>query len=583
MPIIAPKRSITAEKISANLKKNSEEEQLIVDEFERLFHDYVLHNEKKEGQVVEGIIIEIDRDSVLIDVGNKSDGRVPREQFANMDLNIGDKIEVYLERFEGKNGRIVLSREKALRDIAWNKFEQIRTQGENVEGLIMGRVKGGFAVELGGIIAFLPGSQVDIRPIKDISVLFNLMQPFKILKVDKDNGNVVVSRRAILEESRKEARQEQLSNIAEGMILQGTVKNITDYGAFIDLGFMDGLLHITDISWSKISHPSEILSVGQVVKVSVIKYTAESQRVSLGMKQLEENPWDKLPEKYKIGTKLKGRITTVVDYGAFVEIEANVEGLVYHTEMSWNAKNVHPRKLVKIDEIVEVVILEIDIAKHRISLSMKQCKENPWVKFSENYPIGSTVSGVIKNIADFGMFMTIGTEEKDEIDVLIPATEISWSKSPEEALKDYSKGSLVTGTVLNVDLERERVTVSIKQGEVDSVLLAAQKIIDIGVATCVVTNVKKDGIEVELSDGMLAFIKKADLSKHKDEQNSERFSIGDTIDAKVTSFDKNTRQFSLSVKALEIEEEKKAIAEFGSTGSGASLGDILGAALKKDK
>ena len=566
-----------------NLKKDiTAGEQLIADEFEKLFHGYLGH-EKKEGQVVKGSVIGIERDSVLVDVGLKSEGRVPKVQFGNAELNIGDEVEVYIERFEGKGGRIVLSREKALRDIAWSKFEQICTQGKNIDGIIIGRVKGGFAVELSGIIAFLPGSQVDIRPIKDITVLFGISQPFKVLKVDKENGNVVVSRRAILEDSRKEARQEQLANIQEGSVLEGTVKNLTDYGAFIDLGFMDGLLHITDISWSKISHPSEVLSIGQVVKVVVIKYNAESQRVSLGMKQLEANPWDRLAEKYKVGTKLKGTVTTIVDYGAFVEIEPNVEGLVYHTEMSWNAKNIHPRKLVKTDDEVEVIILEIDISKHRISLSMKQCKENPWAKFADNHPIGSTVSGVIKNIADFGMFMTVGAEEEDEIDVLIPATEISWSKLPEEALKDYSKGSPVTGVVLNVDLERERVTVSIKQLVGDSVTEKAEKIVNEGVVTCVITNVRKDGIEVEAAEGLTTFVKKSELSKHKEEQRPERFAVGDKVDAKVLGFDKNVRQLSLSIKALEIEEEEKAIAEFGSNASGASLGDILGAALKKDK
>lgn len=558
------------------------EQEIIAEEFEKLFRDY-LDTEKKEGHLVKGIIIDSDRDAVFVDVGLKSEGRIPKAQFGQEEIGVGSEVEVYVERLEGKGGRIVLSREKALRDIAWNKFEQVATQGGNVEGAIMGRVKGGFAVELNGIIAFLPGSQVDIRPVKDISVLFGLVQPFKILKVDKDNGNVVVSRRAILEDSRKEARQEQLANIQEGSILEGTVKNLTNYGAFIDLKFMDGLLYITDISWSKISHPSEVLTIGQTVKVVVIKYSAESQRVSLGMKQLESNPWEKLAEKYQVGTRLKGVVTTVVDYGAFVEIEPGIEGLVYHTEMSWNSKNIHPRKLVKTDDEVEVVILEIDIAKHRISLSMKQCTENPWVKFAEQYPIGSTVSGVIKNIADFGMFMTIGENEKDGIDVLIPAIEIAWHKSPDEALKDYEKGSHVTGIVMNVDLERERVTVSLKQAVEDSTLSEAKKILDTGVTTCIVTGVKKEGIDVDLGNGLTAFIKRYDLSKHKDEQRPERFAIGDKVDAKALSFDKNTRQILLSIKALEIEEEKKVIAEFGSTASGASLGDILGAALTKDK
>ena len=552
----------------------------IASEFEKLFQSY-LSNEKKEGEVVKGTVIRIERDSAIIDVGLKSEGRVPLSQFGDVEINTGDVIEVYIEKLEGKGGRIVLSREKALRDVAWNKFENLCTQGENVDGTIIGRVKGGFAVELGGIIAFLPGSQVDIRPIKDVNVLMNITQPFKILKVDKDHGNVVVSRRAILEDSRKEARQEQLANIKEGSILEGVVKNITDYGAFIDLVFMDALLHITDISWSKISHPSEVLTIGQQVKVVVIKYSSESQRISVGMKQLEPNPWDNLVTKYLPGEKFKGVITTVVDYGAFVQIGPNVEGLVYHTEMSWNAKNIHPKKLVKIGDEVEVMVLEVDVARHRISLSMKQCKDNPWAKFAETHQLGSHVSGVIKNIADFGMFMTIG-EGEDTIDVLIPATEISSTKTSEDALKDYSKGSEVSGVVLNIDLERERITVGIKQILEDNTNQSVQKMIESGIITCSITNIRKDGIDVETPEGIKGFIKKSDLSKHKDEQRIERFAVGERVDAKPLNFDKQTGILSLSIKSIEIQEEKEAIAKFGSNNSGASLADIFNPIIKKD-
>lgn len=555
--------------------------------FSQLFEEYI-KEEKKEGQVVQGIIVGIDRDSIIVDVGLKSEGRIELSEFSvngtKPVFSIGDKVDVYIEKFEGKGGRIILSREKAIRDGAWTKFETLCSQEVNIEGNIIGRVKGGFAVELGGIIAFLPGSQVDIRPIKDISALMGISQPFKILKVDKEHGNVVVSRRAILEESRKESRQELLSNIQEGGILEGTVKNITDYGVFVDLGFMDGLLHITDISWSKISHPSEILSLGQQIKVIITKYNPETQRVSLGLKQLEKNPWEELVEKYTVGKKVKGVINTVVDYGAFIEIEPGVEGLVYHTEMSWNAKNMHPRKLVKPGDEVEVIILEIDIAKHRISLSMKQCLENPWEKFAEKYPVGSKVTGIIKNIADFGMFVTItGDNPESSVDVLVPAAEISWNLPPEEAIKKYNKGEEINGTILSVDLERERVTVGIKQLMADDFSDTIGKLSKADAVTCTVVEVKKDGIEVELADGITSFIKKNDLSKHKEEQRPERFSSGDRVDAKILSYDKNNRQFQLSIRALEIEEEKKAIAEFGSSDSGASLGEILGAALKKDK
>lgn len=563
-------------------------DEAINEEFTQLFEEYI-RDEKREGQVVQGTIVKIDHDSVSVDVGLKSEGRVALSEFSSEGLKphlqIGDIIEVFIERLEGRGGRIVLSREKAIRDAAWIKFEQMCTHGANVEGSIMGRVKGGFAVELGGIVAFLPGSQVDIRPVKDASVLVGVKQLFKILKVDKDHGNVVVSRRAILDESRQEVRQQQLGNIKEGEILEGVVKNITNYGAFVDLSFIDGLLHITDISWSKISHPSEVLSIGQTVKVMVIKYNPESQRISLGLKQLGDNPWHGLEERYPSGTKLKGVISTVVDYGAFVELEPSVEGLVYHTEMSWNLKNVHPRKLFKPGDEVEVVVLEIDVDRHRIGLSIKRCKDNPWVQFAEKYPIGSAVQGVIKNIADFGMFMTVddgqGNINPDEaIDVLIPAVEISWTKSPEQALKDYEKGDQVQGVVENIDLERERVTISIKKATQDDVSQSAKKLMKVGVVTCSVVDVQKDGIEVELEGGGRAFIKKTELSKHKDEQRVNKFSVGDRVDAKVMNFDDKSRQFSVSIRALEADMEKKAIAEFGSADSGASLGDILGAALE---
>ncbi|MBA8667676.1 30S ribosomal protein S1 [Holosporaceae bacterium 'Namur'] len=575
--------------IKSNINKN--EEINFTESFAQLFEDSI-QNEKKEGTVIKGQVVGIERDAVLIDVGLKSEGRVPLKEFA-LDgeepiINIGDTVDVFVERLEGKSGRTVLSREKALREEAWVKFEELQNKDVNVDGKVIGRVKGGFAVDLGGLIAFLPGSQVDIRPVKDASVLMNISQPFKILKMDRDQGNVVVSRRAILEESRAEARNELLSNISEGSILEGVVKNITDYGAFIDLGSLDGLLHITDISWNKISHPSEVLSLGQQIKVMVIKYNPETKRVSLGLKQLESNPWDGLSDKYQPGMRFTGSVTTVTDYGAFVELAQGVEGLVYHTEISWNAKNIHPRKLLKAGDEIEVVVLEIDISKHRISLSMKQCKPNPWQKFTDENPIGTIVEGVVKNIADFGLFVTVNEENPDAaIDALVPAVELTWSDNPEEELKNYKKGDIVKGIVLTSDVERERVTLGIKQLSTDHFTEAADKLDRNSIVTCTVTDVKSDGIEVEVSENIKAFIKKGDISKHKAEQRPERFAVGDRVDAMVVAVDKNTRKVNISIKALEADQEKKAIAEYGSTDSGASLGDILGAALgqsqNKDK
>ncbi len=575
--------------IKSNIIKN--EEVNFAENFAQLFEESI-QNEKKEGTVIQGHVVGIERDAVLVDVGLKSEGRIPLKEFAldgeTPQIKIGDVVDVFVERLEGKTGRTVLSREKALREEAWGRFEELQNKDINVEGVVIGRVKGGFAVDLGGLIAFLPGSQVDIRPIKDVGALMNLSQPFKILKMDREQGNVVVSRRAILEESRTEARNELLSNIAEGSILEGVVKNITDYGAFIDLGSLDGLLHITDISWNKISHPSEVLNLGQQIKVMVIKYNPETKRVSLGLKQLESNPWDGLTDKYQPGMRFLGTVTTVTDYGAFVELAQGVEGLVYHTEISWNAKNVHPRKLLKAGDEVEVVVLELDISKHRISLSIKQTKPNPWQKFADDYPLNSVVEGVVKNIADFGLFVTINEENPDlAIDALVPAIELTWGDNPEEELKKYKKGDIVKGIVLTVDAERERVTLGVKQLTKDYFSEAADKFSKGSIITCTISDVRNDGIEVELSENIRAFIKKNEISKHKAEQRLERFAVGDRIDAMVVAFDKTTRKFNVSIKALEVDQEKKAIAEYGSTDSGASLGDILGAALgqpqSKDK
>jgi len=569
---------------------------LFTEDFAQLFEDSI-KSECKEATVTRGVIVSIDNDSVLVDVGLKSEGRIPLKEFASLEgdipsLQVGDMVDVYIDRVDGR-GRTVLSREKAIREESWTKFEDLHSRDVNVQGVIIGRVKGGFAVELGGIVAFLPGSQVDIRPIKDITALMNLSQPFKILKMDRDQGNIVVSRRAILEESRQEARSELLSNIAEGSVLDGVVKNITDYGAFIDLGSIDGLLHITDISWNKISHPSEVLTLGQQLKVSVIKYNNETQRVSLGLKQLEKNPWDQFAEKYKPGLKFKGTVTTVTDYGAFVELEQGVEGLVYHTEISWNSKNIHPRKLIKTGDEVEVVILELDISKHRISLSIKQCKENPWISFVENHPVGSLVEGMISNIADFGIFLTLNHTNQDlAIDALIPAAELSWEEAPEKELKKYKREDILQGVVLTADAERERITIGVKQLNPAGAAAASSagatssegsKSAKGSVVTCTVSMIEKDGITVDL-DGDKIFIKKADLSKHRAEQRADRFAVGERVDAKITSSDKSGKP-SLSIKALEVDQEKKAIEEYGSMDSGASLGDILGAALnnKADK
>ncbi|WPY01149.1 30S ribosomal protein S1 [Candidatus Trichorickettsia mobilis] len=537
----------------------------------------------KEGTVVKGQVISVEKDVVVVDVGLKNEGRVPKEEFAlskNQQFpQIGDIVDVYVEKIEGRNGRTILSREKAIREESWVHLETACDKGEFVNGVIFGRVKGGFTVDLSGVVAFLPGSQVDVRPIKDMSALMGIVQPFQILKMDKKLGNIVVSRRAILEESRSEARDEMLSKIKEGMVLEGVVKNITDYGAFIDLGSLDGLLHVTDISWSRINHPSEILALGQKVKVMVIKFHEDTKRISLGMKQLDDNPWQNIKEEFPVGKIMTGKVANIADYGAFIELKDGIEGLVHSSEISWIKSTQHPKKLLTIGQEVQFIILEIDTDKHRISLSIKQCNENPLVKFAVTHPVGSILRAPIRNITDFGMFVAID----ENIDGMIHETDISWDGKGTELLKSYAKGDIVECKVLSIDIEKERISLGIKQLKEELVEVDELDEFKKGQAlTCVVTAIKEDGIEVNINDKASGVIKKAELSSDKIDQKPERFVAGDRVDAKVISVDKSSRKVVLSIKALEIEERTKAIKEYGSADSGASLGDILGMALGKD-
>ena len=537
--------------------------------------------DKKEGSVVIGEITALEVDTVVVDIGLKSEGRIPLKEFAVLgvtpELNVGDEVEVYLERIENRNGKTILSREKALREESWNVLEKALESTMTVDGMIFGKVKGGFTVDISGIVAFLPGSQVDIRPIKDITPLMNKIQPFLVLKIDRKQGNIVVSRRAILEESRVEARNELLSTIVEGQVLEGMVKNITDYGAFIDLNSVDGLLHVTDISWSRINHPSEVLTIGQIVKVQVIKYNADTKRISLGMKQLESNPWKDIENRYPKGAKLSGKITNITDYGAFIELEPGIEGLVHVSEISWSKNNLHPKKLLNIGQEIDFIILDIDSTKHRISLGIKQCNENPWQIFADNYPINSIVEGEVKNIVDFGLF--IGFD--NNIDGLVHVSDLSWEEDNTDLLKNYKKDDPVKAMVLSVDVDKERISLGIKQLDEDPLADSMKELKKGSVITCTVIAVQEEGIEVEALPGINSFIKKADLSNDRQEQRTDRFNMGDKIDAKIINADKTSRKISLSIKALENDEHKKVIAEFGSSESTSSLGDILGAALNK--
>jgi small subunit ribosomal protein S1 len=553
------------------------------DDFAALLDQSLGGRDFMEGTVVQGKVVAIEKDFAIIDVGLKTEGRVSLKEFGLDDggkavLTTGDTVEVFLERVENAMGEAVISREKARREEAWTRLEGVYERNEPVMGAIVGRVKGGFTVDLGGASAFLPGSQVDIRPVRDVGPLMGREQPFAILKMDRPRGNIVVSRRAILEEARAEQRTELVSQLQEGEVREGVVKNITDYGAFVDLGGIDGLLHVTDMSWKRVNHPSQVLAVGDTVKVQIVKINPETQRISLGMKQLQSDPWDGVEAKYPVGAKFTGRITNITDYGAFVELEPGVEGLVHVSEMSWTKKNVHPGKIVSTSQEVEVVVLDVDPSKRRVSLGLKQAMNNPWEAFVETHPIGSTVEGEVKNATEFGLF--IGLE--NDIDGMVHLSDLDWSASGEEAIARYNKGDVVQAKVLDVDVEKERISLGIKQLAGDP--MQGDTFRKGQTVTVTVTEVTSGGIEVRFGEDsapMSAFIRKSDLSRDRADQRPERFAVGDRVDAQVTNIDKAARRLSMSIKALEMAEEKVAIEQFGSSDSGASLGDILGAALRE--
>ena len=557
----------------------------VKEDFESLLMDSFMDNEPMEGAVVKGIVVGIEKDLAIIDVGLKTEGRIALKEFgqAGRDgtIKVGSEVEVYVDRVENAMGEAVLSREKARREESWVKLEEMYAKNERVEGIIFNQVKGGFTVDLEGAVAFLPRSQVDIRPIRDIGPLMNVTQPFQILKMDKRRGNIVVSRRAILEESRAEQRSEIVQQLEEGQIVDGVVKNITDYGAFVDLGGIDGLLHVTDIAWRRVNHPTEVLNIGETIKVQIIRINHESHRISLGMKQLQADPWEGIEAKYPVGAKFTGRVTNITDYGAFVELEPGIEGLIHVSEMSWTKKNVHPGKIVSTSQEVEVMVLEVDPDKRRISLGLKQTLANPWETFAEKFPIGATIEGEVKNKTEFGLF--IGLD--GDVDGMVHLSDLDWQKPGEQALDEYNRGDMVKAKVLDVDVEKERISLGIKQlapGEANDTGAADAGGMRKGaVVTGTVTEVNDGGIEVKLADSdQTAFIRRADLSRDRNDQRPERFSKGEKVDARVTQYDRKTGKIGLSIKALEIAEEKEAVANYGSSDSGASLGDILGAALK---
>jgi small subunit ribosomal protein S1 len=537
----------------------------------------------QEGSVIKGTVVGIEKDLAVIDVGLKTEGRVALREFAGPgrqnEIKIGDTVEVYLERVENALGEAVLSRDKARREESWGKLEKAFQGNEKVQGVIFNQVKGGFTVDLDGAVAFLPRSQVDIRPIRDVTPLMNVNQPFQILKMDRRRGNIVVSRRTVLEETRAEQRQELVQNLEEGQVIDGVVKNITDYGAFVDLGGIDGLLHVTDIAWRRVNHPSEVLNIGQQVKVKIVKINHETHRISLGMKQLLDDPWKGIEEKYPVNARYKGRVTNITDYGAFVELEPGIEGLIHVSEMSWTKKNVHPGKIVSTSQEVEVQVLEVDPVKRRISLGLKQTMRNPWELFVEKFPPGTVVEGEVKNKTEFGLFLGL----EGDVDGMVHLSDLDWKRPGEQVIDDFKKGDMVRATVLDVDVEKERISLGIKQ--VDGDPFAAETSGDVkkgAVVTCEITEVKENGLEVKIvGSDLAAFIKRAELARDRADQRTERFAVGEKVDARVTQIDRKSHKVSVSIKALEMAEEKEAIAQYGSSDSGATLGDILGTALKR--
>jgi small subunit ribosomal protein S1 len=551
------------------------------DDFAKMLDESFAQGSPQEGAVVKGIVVGIEKDLAVIDVGAKTEGRVALREFAGpgrpSEIKIGDTVEVYLERVENALGEAVLSRDKARREESWGKLEKAFNSNEKVQGVIFNQVKGGFTVDLDGAVAFLPRSQVDIRPIRDVSPLMNQPQPFQILKMDRRRGNIVVSRRTVLEETRAEQRQELVQNLEEGQVIDGVVKNITDYGAFVDLGGIDGLLHVTDIAWRRVNHPTEVLNIGQQVKVKIIKINHETHRISLGMKQLQDDPWQGIEAKYPVGTRYKGRVTNITDYGAFVELEPGIEGLIHVSEMSWTKKNVHPGKIVSTSQEVDVQILEVDPVKRRISLGLKQTMRNPWEVFVEKYPPGSVLEGEVKNKTEFGLFLGLD----GDVDGMVHLSDLDWKRPGEQVIEEYKKGDRVKAKVLDVDVEKERISLGIKQLEGDP-MDSAGDLKKGSVVTCEVVEVKEAGLEVKIvGSDLTTFIKRSELARDRGEQRPERFAIGQKVDARIIQFDRRSHKVQVSIKALEVAEEKEAIAQYGSSDSGATLGDILGTALKR--
>ena len=535
-----------------------------------------------EGKVVPGTIIAIKNDKAIIDVGLKAEGKLFLSDIKALKgtdtVSVGDTLDVYVERYEDKNGEPILSIEKAKKEAVWQSLAEKLETGEPVEGIITGRTKGGFAVDIRGTVAFLPGSQVDLRLVKDISPLMNIPQPFKLLKMDRQRNNIVVSRRAVLESQRDAVKNEVLSKLEEGAVVDGVVKNIMEYGAFVDIGGIDGLLHVTDMSWKRVASPTDVINVGDTVKVQVLKINRDTARISLGMKQLTASPWENIAQRFKVGEKYKGKVSNITDYGAFIELEDCIEGLAYLSELSWLKKGVTPSKLLTIGQEVEAMVLEVNAERKKLALSLKQCQPNPWKDFEENHPVGTKIEGVVKTITEFGIFVGV----TDLLDGMVHVTDVSWQDgSSEDKSKKIKKGDKIEVVVLGVDPVKERISLGIKQLEDDPYAEAMQSTKKGNIVVAEIKELHNNGLEVVLDNGLTGFIKVNDISNDKSKRKADAFAVGEKIEALVLGFERGTRRVNLSIRALEVKREKEALEKYGSADSGASLGDILGVALDK--
>jgi len=544
--------------------------------FAQLFEESLKNAEMRPGSIITGTVVNVGNDYVIVNAGLKSEGAIPVEQFLNeqgeIEVNIGDEVDVALDAVEDGFGETRLSREKAKRAEAWIRLEKAHDADEIVTGQIIDKVKGGFTVDVGNIRAFLPGSLVDVRPVRDTSYLENKDLEFKVIKLDRKRNNVVVSRRAVVESESSEEREQLLESLQEGQTVKGIVKNLTDYGAFVDLGGVDGLLHITDMAWKRVKHPSEIVNVGDEIDVKVLKFDRDRNRVSLGLKQMGDDPWSDIARRYPIGTRLFGKVTNLADYGAFVEIEEGVEGLVHVSEMDWTNKNIHPSKVVQLGDEVEVMVLDIDEERRRISLGMKQCQENPWDSFATKFNKGDKVYGAIKSITDFGIFVGLD----GGIDGLVHLSDISWNETGEEAVRNYKKGDEVEAVVLSVDPERERISLGIKQIEQDPVSNFVAENPKGTIVTGKVTEVDAKGAVIDLGDGVDGYLRASEISMDRVEDARSLMKVGDEVEAKFIGVDRKNRTINLSIKAKDSDEEAAAIRTYsGGSEGGATLGDLI--------